>query len=133
VFIEFTALLTVLHTQRHISEYVTLQNKGSVLDLTAEVLYTVSAIIHSILNLSLGQDHILFQGDFSTECDLVIPLSTSNKMLPEEVFFLNTIHKRRNNVGVFRRVRRIAKGDNRLIMSVRPSHEIAWLPLEWFT
>jgi hypothetical protein len=77
--------LTMLTTQCHIPEYVTPPKKGSVLDLAAEVLYTVSAIIQSILNLSLRQIHILFQSDFSTECDLVIPFSTDNTTPPEEV------------------------------------------------
>jgi hypothetical protein len=85
MFIEFKMSLTMLATQCHIPEYVTPQNKCSVLDLAAEVLYTVSVIINSILNLSLRKVHILFQSDFSTECDLVFPLSTSNTMPPEEV------------------------------------------------
>jgi hypothetical protein len=77
----------MLATQCHIPEYVTPQNKGSVLDLATEVLCTVSVTIHSTHNLFLRQVHILFQSDFSTECDLVIPLSTSNTMPPEDFAF----------------------------------------------
>ena len=114
----------MLATQCHIPEYVTPQNKGSVLDLTVGVLYTVSAMIHTILSLSLRQVHILFQGDFSTEWDLVILVSTSNKMPPEEVFriclfFGKRLSRRSNNVEVFRRVRGIAKSDYKL-PHVRP-------------
>jgi len=114
----------MLATQCHIPEYVIPQNKGSVLDLAAEG-HTFSVIIHLILNLSLKQVHILFQSDFFTECDLVIPLSTSSTISSDEVFRIclffwkNTI-RRSNNVKVFRSVRRIAKSDYKL-RHVRPS------------
>jgi hypothetical protein len=124
MFIEFKKLITMLATQCHIPEYVIPQNKGSVLDLAAEG-HTFSVIIHLILNLSLKQVHILFQSDFFTECDLVIPLSTSSTISSDEVFRIclffwkNTI-RRSNNVKVFRSVRRIAKSDYKL-RHVRPS------------
>ena len=117
-FIEFNMLITILATQCDIPEYVIPQNKGSVLALATEV-HTFSVIIHSILNLSLRQVHILFQSDFFTECDLVVPVSTSNTMPTEEVFRICLFcgkrpSRRSNNVEVFRRVCRIAKSDYNL-------------------